>query len=255
MTTRPTPLSSWRRPRPPRRALPSDTSYPGAVTGSIYLGGGGDATAEEALWRAMLPTKRRVLYWPFALSDDMLHGAEEWLSTSLAGLGLDVELETWFDLRGHHPEELAHADLLFVGGGNTFKLLQCLRDAGFAEAITRFVGHGGDYYGGSAGAVLACADISVAVGVDENEAGLTDLTGLGLTSGFAVLPHYEDHQRPVARRWSTDHAQVLLGIPERSGLVCRDGFVQVEGHAAVVQFNGDAVTVHQPGDRWNASQG
>lgn len=105
------------------------------MTGAIYLGGGGDATDEKYLWRAMLPPKRRVLYWPFALPAEMVLHAQEWLTTSLLELELDVELETWVDLRGHHPDEITHADLLFVGGGNTFKLLQHVRGSGFAEAI------------------------------------------------------------------------------------------------------------------------
>lgn len=223
------------------------------MTGTIYLGGGGDATDEKHLWRAMLPPKRRVLYWPFALPAEMVLHAQDWLTTSLIGLELDVELETWVDLREHHPDEITHADLLFVGGGNTFKLLQHVRGSGFAEAIRSFVARGGDYYGGSAGAILACADISIAVGRDENAVGLTDVTGLGLVREFAVLPHYDDRQRKAAQEWSSDHGSALLGIPERSGVTIRAGYVEVMGRAAVSEFNGDVVTLRHPGDRWKAS--
>lgn len=73
--------------------------------------------------------------------------------------------------------------------------------------------------------------------------GLTDLTGLGLTREFAVLPHYDDGQLVAAREWGSDHGVALLGIPERSGLVTRDGCVEVTDPAAVMEFNGGVVTV------------
>lgn len=223
------------------------------MTGTLFLGGGGDAADEERLWRAMLPGRRRVLYWPFALTIEMTRGAEEWLTRSLRALRLDVELQTWTDLEGHLPDEMAHADLLFVGGGNAFQLLHHVRRHGSEQSVRDFVAGGGDYYGGSAGAILACADIGFAACLDENEVGLTDLTGLGLTREFAVLPHYDDGQLVAAREWSSDHGVALLGIPERSGLVTRDGCVEVTGPAAVMEFNGGVVTVRYPGDRWNVS--
>jgi hypothetical protein len=45
------------------------------MTGTIYLGGGGDAIDEEAPWRAMLGDKTRVVYWPFALPPQMIGAA------------------------------------------------------------------------------------------------------------------------------------------------------------------------------------
>jgi dipeptidase E len=223
------------------------------MTGTLFLGGGGDAADEELLWRAMLPGRRRVLYWPFALSVEMTRGAEEWLTRSLLDLGLDTDLQTWTDLAGHHPEEMANAELLFVGGGNAFQLLHHVRRHGFEQAVQALVAGGGDYYGGSAGAILACADIAVAACLDGNEVGLSDLTGLGLTPGFVVLPHYDDDQLVGAREWSSANEVALLGIPERSGVVTRDGWVEVTGPAGVTEFNGGVVTVRYPGERWNVS--
>jgi dipeptidase E len=223
------------------------------MTGTIYLGGGGDATDEESLWRAMLRHHRRVLYWPFALPPERVRGAEEWLASSLSDLQLDVELETWTGLEDHHPDELTRMDLLFVGGGNTFQLLHHVRRHRFGPAVRNFVARGGGYYGGSAGAILASSEIRVAVGVDENEVGLTDLTGLGLVRDFDTLPHYDDGQEMAAQEWSSNHERVLLGVPERSGLAIRDGCAEVVGHVAVSEFNGSVLTVRRPGERWIVS--
>ena len=99
------------------------------MTGTIHLGGGGDANDEEPLWRVMLQGKRRVMYWPFALPPARRRDAGAWLAGAFAGLGADVDLETWSDLSRHRPDEMADADLLFVGGGNTFRLVDRVRRA------------------------------------------------------------------------------------------------------------------------------
>lgn len=223
------------------------------MTGTIHLGGGGDSIDEAPVWRVMLKGKRRVLYWPFALPPARIGEIEGWLAGAFAGLGVDTELETWTDLAQHHPDEMGDVDLLFVGGGNTFRLLDRVRSAGFEQAVRDFVARGGDYYGGSAGAILACADIGVALGLDENEVGLTDLTGLGLVRDLVVLPHYDRTQAVAARESSRREGRALVGVPERSGLAVRGGHAEVIGHEPVTVFDGDDVTVRRPGEQWRTS--
>ena len=136
------------------------------------------------------------------------------------------------------------------GGGDTFRLLDHVRGAGFEQAVRELVARGGDYHGGSAGAILARSDIGAAAGLDENEVGLT---GLDLVPGLEVLPHYDDTQAVAAREWSCRQARTLVGVPERSGLVVRDGDAEVVGHESVAVFDGGGVTVRRPGERWRTS--
>ena len=199
------------------------------MDGTIYLGGGGSAADEAELWRAMLPTRRRLLFWPFALAPERHAAAVVWLSESLRELDLAAEVETWTDLAAHRPEELAAFDLLFVGGGNTFTLLEQVQRHGFLDPVREFVAAGGDYYGGSAGAILACHDIRIAGLLDPNDSGLTDLRALGLLDGVTVLPHYTPGQAARALDWSRRFGVAVIGIPERGGLVVRAGEVTPVG--------------------------
>ena len=220
------------------------------------MSGGGGAADEELLWRAMLDDKHRVLYWPFALPRHMVSDAEGWLISSLRELQIEVEVETWTDLRHRDPDDMAHADLLFVGGGNTFHLLDHVRRHGFEQVVRDFVAAGGDFYGGSAGAILACPDIRIAGEYDTNDLGLTDLNALGLVRDLVVLPHYDQGQQEVAHGWSLAWRCAVLGVPERSGLVARGDLLEVVGFADVVEDNGPVVTIHRPGERWSlASRG
>jgi dipeptidase E len=220
------------------------------MAGTTYLGGGGSADDEAQLWHAMLSRNRKVLYWPFAIPPEGRTAAADWFATSLDHLGVIADIETWADLDGRSPEDPLPADLLFVGGGNTFTLLDHVRRAGYLGTVRAFVAAGGDYYGGSAGAILACESIALAAELDSNDVGLVDLQGLGLVSGFAVFPHYTPDRAPVLRAWIAQHHTTVVGIPERSGLVVDDGLARVEGTVAAWEITAARAVARPPGYHW-----
>lgn len=80
-------------------------------------------------------------------------------------------------------------DYIYVAEGNTFELLDYVREQGLSALVQSQVKQGADYIGISAGAHLAGRDISTAIGFDENGKKMKDLTALGLFSGV-VIPHY-----------------------------------------------------------------
>lgn len=197
----------------------------------------------------------RIVYWPFALPSAMLAGADRWLRTNLDQIGASYELQTWLQLDHHTESDLDGADLLFVGGGNTFHLLDQVTRAGLIDVVGRFVDHGGDYYGGSAGAVLACDNIAIAEGHDPNEARLLDLRALHLISNTSILPHFTIAQLDTARRWAATGRSTLIGLPENAGLCHDNGTFTVVGDGTVSVMNasttrayrtGQSFTVHQP---------
>lgn len=221
-----------------------------AVAGTIYLGGGGSADDEARVWQAMLEGKRHIVHWPFASPPAQRRATGDWLVRALRDLGLDVDTDTWTDLAGRTADDLHGADLLFVSGGNTFDLLAHVREHGFEQAARDFVAGGGDYYGGSAGALLAGADITIATPYDPNDVGLTDLTALGLVPGVEVLPHYTPEHADEGRDRADASGNVVLGIPERSGVAVRDGLAQVIGFEPVAVFGPGGDAVREPGETW-----
>ncbi len=199
---------------------------------TVYLGGGGSAQQEAALWDRMLARRPRILYWPFALGADVLPGAERWLLGSLEQFQTGLDVVTWTTLDGHHLAELAGVDLLSIGGGNTYDLLAHLRAHGALDGARAHLDSGGDLYGGSAGAILAGASIDIAAWHDENSTDLAtpyDLAGLGLLPGRVLLPHCTAADLPRAEEWSAQHGLEVLGVPESSGLVVEGDDVEVAG--------------------------
>jgi dipeptidase E len=106
---------------------------------------------------------------------------------------LDVELD--------HPisvDELKYFDVVFVDGGNTFYLLQKVRESGFDAAIENYLKQDwGVYVGVSAGTILAGPDVEIAEPWDDKDAAaLADTKGLGMVAA-AYSPHYKPEDDPI----------------------------------------------------------
>jgi dipeptidase E len=195
----------------------------------------------------MLASCRRLLYWPLALEGDMLAGAETWLRDQLAQRGSSAQVQTWTTLEGKDPADLGDFDLLFVGGGNTFLLLHHLQTHGFVEPVRQWVDSGGNYYGGSAGAILATDSVAIAGHADSNQVGLLDLNGLGLLPAIGLLPHYTADQQDLAQTISRDLATPVIGVPEAAGLVVTRGTVETVGPRPVWTVTSEDAVEHAPG--------
>ncbi|TNM61931.1 hypothetical protein FHN55_16590 [Streptomyces sp. NP160] len=212
---------------------------------TVYLGGGGTSQQEAALWGPMLAGRPRVLYWPFALDDGMLPGAESWLRGSLEKFQSGLDVVTWTSLEGHHRAEMTGFHLLFIGGGNTYDLLTHLRAHSALDWVRAHLDGGGALYGGSAGAILAGASIDIAAWHDENGTDLitsADLAGLGLLPGRVLLPHCTAADAPRAEEWAARHGLEVLGVPECSGLVVDGDDIVVSGPDPVWLFTPGGTT-------------
>ena len=217
------------------------------MTTRVYLGGGGTPTQESAVWRLFLRPTRRVICWPFALPRTQHEMAELWLRREV--LPYDVpRVELWSDLAGRSADALdPETDVVFVLGGNTFDLLHHLQTRDALALAPEHIARGGIYFGSSAGAVLAGADIDIASFADPNDADVTDTTGLRMLGDAIVRPHYSPDDRDDTWRW-TERGFTVLGIPEDSGLAVIDGVARNAGPAPVEVLSGSSFTVLEPGD-------
>src|SRR5262245_2477654 len=155
--------------------------------GPILLGSGGLRTPERvAVWahevQAVLGDIQRVLFVPYALADH--DGYVRVLTERGINAGYELDgLHTHADPRA----AVMQAEAIFVGGGNTFRLLDTLYRLGLLEVIRERVRGGMPYLGISAGCNVACPTIKTT-----NDMPITQppsLDALGLVP-FQVNPHY-----------------------------------------------------------------
>ena len=216
------------------------------MTTRVYLGGGGTPADEAAVWRMFLRPSRRVVCWPWSLPSAQHEMAELWLRRMLAPYDVP-KVELWRDLADHTVDELDPDDVIFVLGGNTFDLLHHLQSRAALDLAPEHVRRGGVFFGSSAGAVLAGADIAVAGFADPNDAGVTDTRGLGMLGDAIVRPHYTPEDRDESWRW-TEQGFTVLGIPEAAGLAVVDGVARNAGPAEVEVLTAASLRVLAPGE-------
>ncbi len=156
----------------------------------ILLGGGGSEVDERPIFEvfAAWVSTGCVLYLPIA-SEPIRQSNLDWISAALNPLGIQ-RIEMWATLAGHAPEEVHPYQAIFIGGGNTYHLLDQLRSSGFDHSLQVFAARGGVIYGGSAGAIVLGRDISTCAHLDENTVSLADPSGLDLLNGDSVWCHY-----------------------------------------------------------------
>ncbi len=101
-----------------------------------------------------------------------------------------VEADVSADSAAHCREVLERADVMYVSGGNTFFLLQAMRESGMDGVLRDLIRQGKPYVGESAGSVLLAPDIAYVQAMDDPRAapGLAGFRGLDLID-FHPLPH------------------------------------------------------------------
>jgi dipeptidase E len=134
------------------------------------------------------------------------------------------------------------AEVIFVGGGNTFRLLKGLYDHGLLDPIRRKVAEGAYYIGSSAGSIVACPSLKTTKDMPVVQP--PSFEALGLIS-FQISPHYVDPDPSSTHMGETQEERIMqfleendapvVGLREGSILRVQDGAVTLTGlHSARV---------------------
>lgn len=170
---------------------------------------------------------KTVTYIPTAGIVEEIDGMIENETNTLQSLGLKVDV---LDVSSASYESIVSAltknDIIFVGGGNTFYLLQELRRSGADKIVAQEVNKGKLYIGESAGAVIACPDIGYCSGMDSPEKApdLTDYTGLGLVD-FYIVPHIGNEEMGEAAKKAVEEYNSRLDLK----IITDRQVIQVDG--------------------------
>ena len=176
--------------------------------GTPYLAHALDAIAET------VGANKRVFFVPFAGVTVAWDLYTENVRSALEPLGLAIAA-------AHDGARVEDADVVMVGGGNSFHLLKHCRDRGLLERICRRVRDGAAYIGWSAGSNLACPTIRTTNDMPIVETGGFDALGL---IDFQINPHFtnalpaghqgETREERLAEFLAVNPAVEVLGLPE-----------------------------------------
>jgi dipeptidase E len=200
--------------------------------GSGYL----DHVEQEI--RALLGAVKRVLFVPFALHDRDAYASQARERFAAMGYGLD----SVHDARAA-GKAVAQAEALFIGGGNTFRLLHGLYQADLLGPISSRVAAGMPYIGTSAGAVVAAPTIKTTNDMPIVEP--PSFQALGLIR-FQINAHYLDPDPASTHMGETREVRIMqflednetpvVGLREGSLIRVTGGRHQLRGHTGARIF-------------------
>jgi dipeptidase E len=174
--------------------------------------------------RNFLGGARHVLFFPFALHDRDAYA--EKAKTRFAAMGYSLQSTH----EAANPKKaIEETDAIFIGGGNTFRLLKALQDLSFIEPIRRKVKSGVPYIGSSAGSNVASPTIKTTKDMPIVQPRSFDSLGL---VPFQISPHFLDPDPNSKHMGETQEERILQFLEENDTPVAgmREGaWVLVEG--------------------------
>lgn len=173
---------------------------------------------------AILGGVERVLFVPWALHDHDAYATKARKRFAELGFGLDSIHQA-----SDPVAAVGEAQALFVGGGNTFRLLKRLWESGVVPAIRDRVSAGVPYIGTSAGTNVAT--ISIRTTNDMPIVEPPTFEALGLVS-FNINPHYLDADPASTHQGETreDRLREFLEENDRPVVALREGaWLEIEG--------------------------
>lgn len=218
----------------------------------IIAAGGGSAEDERPLLKLFADwtgSEGKVLFLPIAQAGmgRSLDGCLAWGKATLGTVGI-TDITLWTDLSSENHLSLTDFNSIFIGGGNTFFLLDQVRKSGFDAALTQFAAQGGVIYGGSAGAILLGQDILTCAHLDENRVGLDDSHGLNLISGFCVWCHYQPEDDKRIAEYIARNGWPVLALSERSGVSVNGVDLTAQGYEPTYVFTAEGKRIINVGD-------
>jgi dipeptidase E len=203
----------------------------------------------DAIVSLLGPSIRRVLFVPYAIHDHDAYAANVRARFELMGVGID----SVHNAEGGPARAVENAQALFIGGGNTFRLIDALWRHDLIEPIRRKAKAGMPYIGTSAGANVACPSIRTT-----NDMPIVQppsFNALDLVP-FNINPHYLD---PVAgsthmgetreqriAEFHEENTPPVVGLREGAWLHIEGETITLDGKADVRLFRRGQAPVEYP---------
>jgi len=208
----------------------------------LILSGGGDGAQVKESYELFAKELKggKVLYIPLAWNHGNMESCIDWLRSELQPFGVK-DIEDVLKPEDITKERLSKASGVFIGGGNTFKLLKMLKETDAFENLKEYINNNGLVMGGSAGALIfgksieTCLKDELSVrGNDENLVGLKDTNGFDAVKGCSLFVHYKrkpeenkNTEKKVDKLVNAGHK--LICLPEETSVCVFDNKLTIIG--------------------------
>ncbi len=200
----------------------------------LFLSGGSKRAFElDKEFIKHLDKTKPLLYIPIAM-DESRHPYPEclnWMTNYFSSLKFDnfkmvTNLSKIKDLEKYSG--------VYVGGGNTPKLLHEMKQSGFWQLLKVAIDKDMPVAGGSAGAIIHAKTIIPSLSDDENNVGLTDFSAYNNLNGYDMWCHYGPSMDGEVKEYLQKYnLKKIIALPEYCGIYVKGNKMQILGeHSA-----------------------
>lgn len=223
----------------------------------LFLSGGGGKDDSEKLDKKFvesLDSTKPLLYIPIAMdaSEHPYANCFDWFKNVMVPYGIEnITMWTGEDLINKDETDFQKFCGIYIGGGNTFKLLKELKELGAFDILKNLAQKDMPIYGGSAGAIIFGKTIIIATPMDDNSLiGLKDFSAMNLIGGCDLWCHYDAKQDEMIRKCIVEYnLNKVIAIPENSGALMAESEIEVIGFSSIKIFTKNDCQEFAPGDK------
>ena len=192
----------------------------------LFLCGGGSGSQLEIAYKKIakvIQKDKPILYIPLAMDENKYDSCYNWFKNEISFFGakdfemirssLELSRKNFFDY-----------SLVFIGGGNTYKLLRELHNNSNFEKIVEYLKKGGIVFGASAGAIIFGKDINSCFLEDKNLTNYQNFNGLNFLNDYSKK-HKTIYLPEEDVIYITDNEIKLLGNKKYIIFSCGKSFV------------------------------
>ena len=185
-----------------------------------------------------------ILYIPLAMdeSEHTYDSCYDWFLQQVVNVDVpSVDMPRTFEELA--SKKLNNYSAIFIGGGNTFKLLKGIKENGIFNKIIEYLNNNGIVIGGSAGAIIFGYDINSCLAMDDNDVNLIDTKGFNVLNGKSIFGHYTNEDSIEAHESFKNYLlnyslskEEVIALPEEDTIFIDDSNISIFGDKPYYEF-------------------
>ena len=168
----------------------------------LFLNGGGCGKQTLLTYKEInkiINHSKPVLYIPLAMDeeDHPYDSCYEWIKNEISSISIPgIEMVRSFEKL--EKKNLDKYSLIYIGGGNTYKLLNGIKTTKIYDKLKKYILNNGIVYGSSAGTVIFGKSIDIIRIMDKNDVNLIDTKGFNCLNNISVFVHYTNYSSKLS---------------------------------------------------------
>lgn len=207
---------------------------------NLFLCGGGSGLQvlyAMDMFANLINKKKPVLYIPLAMKNEKYNSCYEWFKDEMKQVNITnfEMITTSIELS---KKDFNDYSAIFIGGGNTYKLLYELKANNNINKIKEYLKNNGIVFGGSAGAIIFGKDVNGCALEDDNDVKLNDTKGLNFIDNYSLLCHLNDKNLnknlEYLKKYSLENK--LIYLPEDNVIHVTENEFNILGDSDYIMF-------------------